>query len=40
VRQIAQLYLDKTRRQMKRQGKSFETTETAVDFVTEKGYTT
>jgi len=40
VRQIAQLYLDKTRRQMKRQGKSFEITEAAVDLVTEKGYST
>ena len=38
VRQIAQLYLDKTNRQMKRQGKSFEVTEQAIDFVTEKGY--
>jgi ATP-dependent Clp protease ATP-binding subunit ClpC len=40
VRQIAQLYLDKTRRQMKRQGKSFETTEAAIDLVTEKGFST
>jgi len=40
VKQIAQLYLEKTRRQMKRQGKSFEVTATAVDFVTEKGYST
>src|SRR5438477_56033 len=38
VRQIAQLYLDKTNRQMKRQGKSFEVTEPAIDLVTEKGY--
>src|SRR6185503_7320381 len=38
VRQIAQLYLDKTNRQMKRQGKSFETTDAAIDLVTEKGY--
>src|SRR3989449_2483231 len=38
VRQIAQLYLDKTRRQMKRQGKSFETNDQAINFVTEKGY--
>ena len=38
VRQIAQLYLDKTNRQMKRQGKSFEVTTQAIDFVTEKGY--
>jgi len=40
VKQIAQLYLDKTRRQMKRQGKSFEITGTAVDLVTEKGFST
>src|SRR5262247_2701188 len=40
VKQIAQLYLGKTRRQMKRQGKSFEITDTAIDFVTEKGYST
>src|SRR5437762_5570150 len=38
VRQIAQLYLDKTNRQMKRQGKSFEVTEQAIDLLTEKGY--
>jgi ATP-dependent Clp protease ATP-binding subunit ClpA len=38
VRQIAQLYLDKTNRQMTRQGKSFEITRRAIDFVTEKGY--
>src|SRR5437667_3306286 len=38
VRQIAQLYLDKTRRQMKRQGKSFETTDRAIDLLTEKGF--
>ncbi|HXI62156.1 MAG TPA: ATP-dependent Clp protease ATP-binding subunit [Pyrinomonadaceae bacterium] len=38
VRQIAQLYLDKTNRQIKRQGKSFEVTEQAIDFVTEKGF--
>ena len=38
VRQIARLYLDKTNRQMKRQGKSFEVTSEAIDFVTEKGY--
>lgn len=38
VRQIAQLYLDKTNRQMKRQGKSFEITAAAIDMVTEKGY--
>lgn len=38
VRQIAQLYLDKTIRQMKRQGKSFEITEEAINLLTEKGY--
>src|SRR5947207_1397091 len=38
VRQIAQLYLDKTNRQMKRQGKSFEVTTRALDLLTEKGY--
>ena len=38
VRQIAQLYLDKTNRQMKPKGKSFEITDGAVDVVTEKGY--
>src|SRR3982751_5416404 len=38
VRQIAQLYLDKTNRQMKRQGKSFEVTPRALDLITEKGY--
>jgi ATP-dependent Clp protease ATP-binding subunit ClpA len=40
VKQIAQLYLEKTRRQMKRQGKLFEVTEAAVEHVTEKGYST
>jgi ATP-dependent Clp protease ATP-binding subunit ClpC len=38
VRQIAQLYLDKTNRQMKRQGKSFEVSSRALDRLTEKGY--
>jgi len=38
VRQIAQLYLDKTNRQMRRQGKSFEVTEAALNLLTEKGY--
>ena len=38
VKQIAQLYLEKTRRQMKRQGKSFQITDEAVDLVTEKGF--
>jgi len=40
VKQIAELYLDKTRRQMKRQGKSFEITDAAIDLVTEKGFST
>ncbi len=40
VKQIAQLYLEKTRRQMKRQGKSFEITDQALDLVTEKGFST
>src|SRR2546428_8196791 len=38
VKQIAQLYLDKTNRQMKRQGKSFETTDQTIDLLTEKGF--
>ena len=38
VKQIAQLYLDKTNRQMKRQGKSFDVTSEAIDLITEKGY--
>src|SRR5881296_1408325 len=38
VKQIAQLYLDKTRRQMKRQSKSFEVTSQAIDLLTEKGF--
>ncbi len=38
VKQIAQLYLDKTNRQMKRQVKAFEITERAIEFATEKGY--
>src|SRR3989441_2565139 len=40
VKQIAQLYLEKTRRQMKRQGKAFDATEAAIDLVTEKGFST
>jgi ATP-dependent Clp protease ATP-binding subunit ClpC len=40
VRQIAELYLEKTRQQMKRQGKSFEITDKAVDLLTEKGFST
>src|SRR5467141_182427 len=38
VKQIAQLYLEKTRRQMKHKGKSFEITDRALDLVTEKGF--
>ncbi len=40
VKQIAELYLEKTRQQMKRQGKSFEVTEAAIDLLTEKGFST
>jgi ATP-dependent Clp protease ATP-binding subunit ClpC len=40
VRQIARLYLDKLRRQMERQGKSIEVTETAVNLLTDKGFNT
>lgn len=38
VKQIAQIYLEKTRRQMKSQSKSFETTEAALLLITEKGF--
>src|SRR6266536_873262 len=38
VKQIAELYLEKTRQQMKRQGKSFEITGAAIDLLTEKGF--
>src|SRR5712664_847913 len=40
VKQIARLYLESTRRQMKRQGKSFEITGAAIDALTEKGFST
>ena len=40
VKQIAELYLEKTRQQMKRQGKSFEITRAAIDLLTEKGFST
>src|SRR6266567_8184908 len=40
VKQIAELYLEKTRQQMKRQGKSFEITGAAIDLLTEKGFST
>jgi ATP-dependent Clp protease ATP-binding subunit ClpC len=38
VRQIAQIYLNKLRRQMEQQGKEVEVTERAVDLLTEKGF--
>src|SRR6266404_5750729 len=38
VKQIAQIYLEKTRRQMKSQGKSFQTTDRALSLITEKGF--
>src|SRR4030081_2229103 len=38
VKQIAQIYLDRTSRQMKSQGKSFETTDQALSLITEKGF--
>ena len=40
VKQIAWLYLEKTSRQMKRQGKSVEVTDAAIDLLTEKGFST
>lgn len=40
VKQIARLYLEKTSRQMKRQGKSVEVTDAAIDLLTEKGFST
>ncbi|MDX6531428.1 MAG: ATP-dependent Clp protease ATP-binding subunit ClpC [Blastocatellia bacterium] len=38
VKQIAQIYLEKTSRQMKSQGKSFQTTDAALALITEKGF--
>jgi ATP-dependent Clp protease ATP-binding subunit ClpA len=38
VRQIAELYLSKLRRQMERQGKEVEVTSAAIDLLTEKGF--
>ncbi len=38
VREIARLYLNKLRRNMERQNKIFDITETAIDLLTEKGY--
>ncbi|HEX8649865.1 MAG TPA: ATP-dependent Clp protease ATP-binding subunit [Pyrinomonadaceae bacterium] len=38
VRQIAELYLSKLRRQMERQGKEVDVTERAVDLLTQKGF--
>jgi len=40
VKQIARLYLEKTSRQMKRQGKAFDVTDAAIDLLTEKGFST
>ncbi len=40
VRQIAKLYLEKTRHQMEHQGKSFRIAEAAVKLLTEKGFST
>ncbi|MEA2173051.1 MAG: ATP-dependent Clp protease ATP-binding subunit ClpC, partial [Blastocatellia bacterium] len=38
VRSIAQLYLNKLRKQMERQGKTVEVTERAIDLLTQKGF--
>ncbi|HEX8775799.1 MAG TPA: ATP-dependent Clp protease ATP-binding subunit [Pyrinomonadaceae bacterium] len=38
VRQIAQIYLNKLRRQMEHQGKEVEVTDRAIDLLTEKGF--
>ncbi|MBA3765513.1 MAG: ATP-dependent Clp protease ATP-binding subunit [Acidobacteria bacterium] len=38
VRQIANIYLNKLRRQMEKQGKEVEVTERAIDLLTEKGF--
>ncbi|HEV2913897.1 MAG TPA: ATP-dependent Clp protease ATP-binding subunit [Pyrinomonadaceae bacterium] len=38
VRQIAQIYLNKLRRQMERQGKEVGVTDRAIDLLTEKGF--
>src|SRR5438094_9852250 len=38
VKQIAELYLERTRQQMKSKGKSFETTDAALALITEKGF--
>ncbi|MCY7375602.1 MAG: ATP-dependent Clp protease ATP-binding subunit [Pyrinomonadaceae bacterium] len=38
VREIARLYLNKLKRNMDRQGKVFDITESAIDLLTEKGY--
>jgi ATP-dependent Clp protease ATP-binding subunit ClpC len=40
VRQIAELYLNKLQRQMKRQGKEVSVTEAALNLLTEKGFNT
>jgi ATP-dependent Clp protease ATP-binding subunit ClpC len=38
VRQIAQIYVDKLARQMERQGKTIQVTDSAVNLLTEKGF--
>ncbi|HSK72770.1 MAG TPA: ATP-dependent Clp protease ATP-binding subunit [Pyrinomonadaceae bacterium] len=38
VREIARIYLNKLKKQMERQGKFVEVTETAIDLLTEKGF--
>jgi ATP-dependent Clp protease ATP-binding subunit ClpA len=38
VRAIAGIYLNKSKKQMERQGKIVEITETAIDLLTEKGF--
>jgi len=40
VKQIAGLYIEHMRQQMKRQGKSFAITDSAIDLLTEKGFST
>jgi len=40
VRQIARLYLDRLGRQMERQGKNLNVSEAALNFLTEKGFST
>jgi ATP-dependent Clp protease ATP-binding subunit ClpA len=40
VRQIARLYLDKLGRQMERQGKTLEVSDAALNYLTERGFST